>query len=57
MVEDMKGLTIGAEYNVQATLPCIQAMVTACVKPTAINNPIFLYPSTTNKGKTTQIQS
>jgi hypothetical protein len=56
-VDDVTGLIVGAEYNAQTTLSGVPAMVTACVKPIAINYAMFVNPFAMNAVPTAQIHS
>jgi hypothetical protein len=56
-VDNVTGIIVSGEYNVQTTLSGVPAMVTAHVKPIAINYVMFANPFATNAVKTAQIHS
>jgi hypothetical protein len=56
-VNNVTGLIVGAEYNMQTTLSGVLAMVMACVKTIAINYAMFVNPLATNAVKTAPIDS
>jgi len=56
-VDAVTGLIVGAEYNTQATLSGIPAMVMARVKLIAINYAMLGIPFATNTVKTAKIHS
>jgi len=53
----MIGLIISTNYNAQATLSGVCAMIMACVKPLTVNYEMFMNPFATNLVKTAQINS
>ena len=56
-VDDLTGLIVGTEYNMQTSLSGIPAMVMAHAQPIAINYAMIVNPFATNAVKTAQIHS
>jgi hypothetical protein len=56
-VDNVTGIIVSGEYNVQTTFSGVPAMVTAHVEPIAMNYAMFVNPFATNAVKTAQIHS
>jgi len=55
--DDVTGITLGAEYNGQTTLPRIPVIVMESVKPIAVHYVVFVNPFAMNAVETAQIHS
>lgn len=56
-VDHLTDLIVSAEYNAQATLSVVHAILMACGKHIAINYAMCVNPFATNLVKTTQVHS